>query len=481
MKQIRAMCVALMIGVFSMMASADDDAPVYSAEVIREDFAQLYETLKAAHADLFVEVARADYDALYAEMRRQLDRPMHRDEVVWRFQEFVAFGRVAHARIDEAGALFDQHRGDGGKYLPLVPRIRNGKAFVSRYNGDALQPGDELLAVDGVAFRDLLKAMRRHQSADTDYLAHTMLEWQFSRLLWQLHPGQRHFRIRLRRDGEIREQVLSTATQDQLRQMAEARGDENRLELSWTEREFRRIDDDVAYLRPGPFYNVGDEGLWDTTAFISFIDDAFESLVERNTPALLIDVRDNPGGDAAFSDPMIAWFADRPFRFYSTFEVRVSQPAIEANAKRLASGNGGISRQYAREYARRESGETFQMEISMVEPRDAPRYQGEVYILINRHSFSNAATVAALVQDYDFATLLGEETADLATTLGAMEQFTLEHTGIAVGFPKARIVRPSGDETRRGVVPDVAIETPLVEPVDDPVLLEAVEIIRRST
>lgn len=481
MKRIHCAILALMIGTFPCAASADDDPPIYSAELLRQDFAQLYETLKAAHADLFVEVSKADYDARYVEMRRQLDRSLPRDKALLRFQEFVAFGRVAHARIDEAGTLFERHREAGGKYLPLALRIRHGRAYVSHYNGDALRPGDEITAVDGVAIADLLQAMRRHQSADTDYLAHTMLEWQFPRLLWQLYPDRDQLRIQFRRDGGVREAALPTITQEQSRQRAEARDDDQRLQLSWNERDFRWIDDDLAYLRPGPFYNVEGEDLWDTSAFESFIDDAFETLVDRETPALLIDLRDNPGGDAAFSDPMIAWFADRPFRFYSRFEVRVSQPAIEANAKRLASGNGaGVSRQYAREYARHEIGETFQMEMPIVEPRVAPRYQGEVYVLINRHSFSNAATVAALIQDHGFATILGEETADLATTLGAMEQFTLDHTRIAVGFPKALIVRPSGDETRRGVVPEVVIETPLIESVDDPVLRKAISIVRGS-
>jgi hypothetical protein len=50
---------------------------------------------------------------------------------------------------------------------------------------------------------------------------------------------------------------------------------------------------------------------------------------------------------------------------------------------------------------------------------------------------------------------------------------------LEVGFPKAFIVRPSGDLAPRGVVPDVAIETPVVEGIDDPVLQRAVAIAGR--
>jgi C-terminal processing protease CtpA/Prc len=85
--------------------------------------------------------------------------------------------------------------------------------------------------------------------------------------------------------------------------------------------------------------------------------------------------------------------------------------------------------------------------------------------------------VAATVQDLGFGTLLGEETSDLAATYGAMETFTLSRTGIAVGFPKARIVRPGGATTERGVVPDVPLRAPIVAGTTDAVLEQALAVI----
>jgi C-terminal processing protease CtpA/Prc len=48
----------------------------------------------------------------------------------------------------------------------------------------------------------------------------------------------------------------------------------------------------------------------------------------------------------------------------------------------------------------------------------------------------------------------------------------------AVGYPKARIVRPNGDLRARGVTPDIAIRTPAVETPADEVLQRAVVIAR---
>jgi len=56
---------------------------------------------------------------------------------------------------------------------------------------------------------------------------------------------------------------------------------------------------------------------------------------------------------------------------------------------------------------------------------------------------------------------LREETSDLVTTYSAMENFQLPHSGLTVGFRKALIIRPSGDLSDRGVVPNVKFEAPL--------------------
>jgi C-terminal processing protease CtpA/Prc len=96
-----------------------------------------------------------------------------------------------------------------------------------------------------------------------------------------------------------------------------------------------------------------------------------------------------------------------------------------------------------------------------------------------RRPDSNTVAVAALVQDYHFGVIVGEATSDMATTYGAMEQFALNHSGLLVGYPKARIVRPNGDLRARGVTPDIAIRVPIVQSPGDEVLQQAVAIARR--
>lgn len=471
-----------------LLASASEPAAPatrYSPEVVRADFDELYQRLRESHYDLYARRSRAEYDRLHATLRASFDQPLDAQQVAIRFQRFVAFGRIAHARIDFPRAAFERWRQDGGKLFPLAVRVVGGRLYVTENLSavKALVPGDEIVAVEATPAGAWLQRVTAPLSADNAYMANTMLEFSLPRLVWLDAGGPAAMSLRVRHaDGK--EQTLSVP----LRTLEDLNAERERQpkvhELSWEAREHRMLEHGIAYLRPGPFYESDPNAPnpWDPRAFSEFLDKAFRSFEKAGARSLLIDLRDNPGGDNSFSDLMLNWFATRPYRFASSFRIKVSEAAVASNARRLQlAGNDpdATSARLAAAYEGRRPGDRVDFDIPLAQPRKDERFEGKVYVLINRHSYSNTVMVAATVQDYGFGTVLGEETSDLATTYGAMEEFTLSRTGVTVGFPKARIVRPSGSLDDRGVVPDIAIATPLIQTSSDLVRQEAVRLIAR--
>lgn len=462
------------------LCTSAESGTMLTPDIIRKDFTQLYKSLRSAHIDLYVSMSASDYDQAFQQTLERFTQPMSKEDVITEFQKFVALGNVAHARVESAGAAFSDYLAAGGTLLPLMLRVRGDQVFVTDFFGDGPEPspGDEIILLNNEPTGAVLKRLRAHVSADTKLLANTLMELELPRLIWHAYGEQASFDVVLR-DGEGRETAMTIDTVSYQTAQQKAAGQQTgRLELSWSDREAKIMPDGTAYLRPGPFYSVDSDDSWNTADFEAFIDDAFSEFIKAESLRLLIDLRNNPGGDASFSDLMIAWLADRPFRFYSEFRVKVSPEAEASNSTRLVGDEvHWVSRAYAREFASRKNGEIFSFEMPFVSPREGRRFTGDIYVLVNRHSYSNAVTAAALLQDYEFAVVLGEETADLASTLGAMEHFTLDQTGIRVGFPKAQIVRPNGDTTRRGVIPDLHIQTPLIEGKEDPTLQVALALI----
>ena len=488
-----AACAALIL--LPAAGCARDERPKASAPVaavaersfapdeLRADFADLYRGLRSAHYDLYARVSRSDYDRLHADMLADIRAPETRASAARRFQRFVAFSRIAHARIDENYRAWGAHLDAGGRAFPLAVRFKGARAFVAGGGGRLIARGEELVAIQGRPLAGWLRAGIRNISADTDYMAAALMELDLAMVLW-LELGPREaFEVTIRgREGKSRRLRIAARTRDEM--LAAASLEPPKLNLGASDRSFSILPGNLAYLRPGPFYNAapGASDPYDNTAFRALMDRAFETFLAAGAQSLIVDLRDNPGGDSSFSDHMLAWFADRPFRFASAFRIRVSPEAIESNRKRIeTSGDAaGVSGRFAALYATAGPGGVVDFPIPEAEPRKGRRFEGKVFVLVNRNSYSNAVAVAATVQDYRFGTVIGEETSDLATTYGAMESFTLKRTGIPVGFPKAFIVRPGGSLEPRGVVPDVAIETPIVEGADDPVLKQAAAIALRA-
>lgn len=476
---------SILMGAILLGCAAPENGPRISRAVgqdeltpaqLREDFRALYDSLQRAHFDLYAKRPKTEFDRLFADTLAGLDQPMSVAEAQIRFQLFVAEGRVAHARIEPPMNAFGAFFGAGGRIFPFGVRLADGRVFIAENLSGLsdISPGDEIIAINGQPAEQWVRRLRRHVSADSDHLADAILEPQFTVVMWLELGSIDTFQVGFRtRDGRQKNLSVSARTRAEIGVAAQEQGDAG-LVLDPSVRDARMMPGGVAYLRPGVFMNAAEgEDAFDPTRFHAFIDRAFEGFMAEGARTLLIDLRDNPGGDNSFSDHMVAWFADRPFLFSSDFRVRVSREAIAANAARLGNAPGGISQQYAEAYAEASEGEIIHFPIPMTQPRTGARFTGRVFVLVNRRSFSNAVSVAAIVQDNRFGQILGEPTADLATTYGAMETFALPNSGIVVGFPKAHIIRPSGDERVQGVTPNYLISTPIVETADDPVLRQA--------
>lgn len=452
---------------------------LYPASVVREDLAALHRGLEEAHYDLYAHRTPAEHDQFRKVLAERIDGPMTAAQAGALLQRYAAFGRVGHARIDAPMLSFRRHLDGGGRFLPLFIRVDQGRVLLTSAadSEGQLAPGSELISLQDEPIEVWLKRAGELVSAERPYMTHALLEQAFPATLWLMLGDVETARVTAR-DGQGRlvQAEIRAIALAQRRQLA---AQTPRLAVDFNARAFRMLDDGIGYLRPGPFAEAaGDRA----GAFHGFVDESFRQLIAANATDLIIDLRNNPGGDNSFSDPIVAWFADRPFRFASSFRLRASPQAKAWYRQRLASGEAASDSMLsalAQAEAAQPDGARYAFELPLEQPRPAPRFEGKVYVLVNRHSYSNAASLAALIQDYGFGQVIGEQTADVPTTYASVLPFTLP-SGVVVTFPKSRIVRPSGDERLVGVVPDHPVAREPIATATDKVLDEALGLVRRS-
>ncbi len=460
-------------------------AQTFTAQQAQEDLSALYEGLSQAHFDLFATTPKTLFDTRYAELMERLDREMTAEELHFEFQRFAALARHGHVRVEGFNPGFVTHVEAGGPVFPLDFRIRDGAVIiVGAPPGSGVEIGDEIRAINGEPNALWLAKVSRNISAETPDLAYSILERTSPYAMWLAYGNTAQYTLSVGGPGGQRDVLIDALDYATYADQPVSSGGPD-----LTGREARMITDEIAYLRPGGFYNLDattPEEYFDVAAtrrYVEFIDLAFEDFITSGAQALIVDLRDNAGGDNSYSDPVLAWFSDEPFRFYSEFRMRVSPQTTASNAARLQGrepSEYGISGVYAELFAEASDGEIVLFELDYVEPHER-RFKGKVYALINRASYSNAVSVGTIIQDYGMGLVVGEATTDMATMYGSMEHFYLPHSRLQIGYPKAHIIRPNGEERLHTLTPDIEISAPLFADDRDVMLERLVDMIEGET
>lgn len=450
----------------------------FSPDNVKTDLKYLYETLEASHYNLFVNTPKKIFDSEFTRITGLVHDSLTLLQVHRLFQPFTALAKLGHCNttfpFNDAYVPFVM---GGGKVFPMDVFIKDRHVWIKdNYTEDSrIQRGDEILAINEMSANHWLDEIYRYLSGENEMYKNTSIDLiKFPRLFWIVFGERNTFLIKIKKPNEKKLTVdLNSIPALSYENKASAKPS-----LLNANREFKFIGD-IAYLHPGQFLNVtggNNTVAFETGEFLAFIDSSFVQIHGRKTKNIIIDLRGNPGGDNSFSDPLIAYFANRPFSFSSSFRVKTSKLTKEF----WQDVSDTLLNDLKQKILTMKDGEIFEAPIKKYPPRtDSLKFDGRVYVLINRYSYSNAATTAAIVQDYKFGVLMGEQTADSPTLYAAVHQFKLPNTQIEVTYPKAFIIRPNGNLALKGVSPDVPLNENIFTQEDE-ILNGAIQYIKEK-
>ena len=183
----------------------------------------------------------------------------------------------------------------------------------------------------------------------------------------------------------------------------------------------RRLDAEVAYIRIAGF---GQEDI------VAQFDAALEAV--RDARALVIDVRDNPGGDTAYAKPILGRLLDRRGQYASM-------------SRRAGPGMAARWPEY-------------------IDPRGPWTFRGPVVVLVNHWSESMAEGFAIAIDGLHRGVVVGTQMAGLGAGIARKE---LRYSKIPVQISAEPVYQVDG-RPRNDFRPAVIVD--LSAPVDDPIL-----------
>lgn len=448
--------VALMILCFSTISYSQNSTSKLSNQDVKADFEFLYQSLQETHYNLFAFKSKELYDSLYSHLKSNLKKDsLTFLETISLYQRLVSFSDTGHSEIDFPAQPYIEYAYNGGTIFPLELAFENDRAFIRKNfsSNTKINVGDELITIDNKPINEILQQLYPFVSAERTYFKNAKIEfWSFPRLFFQLNGRKDNWDIQIKKNNEtFNLNVNSISVMDY---------EGNRNGEIINPQKSIKFFGNIAYLNAGQFGSNEADG---EELFKKFIDSAFIAIKKHKAKKLIIDLRNNPGGHNAYSDYLISYFADKPFKWYSEFSVKTSKILKDHTALQIDTTDA-----YSRQILINPDGQIFKYDFPIYNPVEkSKKYNGEVYILINRQTYSMAAVSAALIQDYKFGKIVGEETGDVPTLYASQFSYTLPRSGITIKVPKGYIVRVNGSKELEGVKPDIYIQDHLLDDHDE--------------
>lgn len=190
----------------------------------------------------------------------------------------------------------------------------------------------------------------------------------------------------------------------------------------------------------------------------SFFRRSFKTLSRLAIQNLVIDLRENGGGNVSNSIRLTQYLIDKPFKVGDTvaaisrkFEYgRYIKPRL---VYWMAMNFGARKEKDGKVHYRR-------YERHFYAPKETHHFNGKLYLVQGGYTFSAATMFIAQLQGQTNVKVVGEETGGGYYGNSAMHipKITLPNSGIVVSLPMYRLVMDKDRPMGRGIMPDIMIK-----------------------
>lgn len=444
-----------------------------------DDFDFLISSIKECYPSFYDIISQEKYQQFVSSAKEKLKAPISYNKFyqIVRNTFSLQFLHDSHAWLDT-----DDPQVTNNFCVPhLFIGSLNGKLIVTQaQTGYEKYLGKEVAAIDGVDAKTLIERLRNvTSSVDGDNQSYINM---FMLRAWNYLAGNnltRHLSVVKMADGSV--------VRDQWIPASQAKGPQPSLgKTAYRQRKnanqeaqyrFTMKTDDVALLTISDF--TLDEVQMEAIA---------DSLMRhKNVPNLMIDVRNNPGGQIEVCNRLVSWFIDKPTKQTNHYDKVNSNGVYQSfvNCMNIPADDKPFE-----DYVAREGQTGFYSPSSIADviyPDSAVHYGGRVIILTDETSKSAATDFPAILVRNGRAITVGRETGTGYHYMTAVKfaHLALPHSHIEYTLP---LVKTVADDTvtdrfpaKRGLMPDVEVPLTYDEvfaPTGDPIMEKALQIIQ---
>lgn len=436
MNKYKILIVLFFLSCFIKTANAEDFLnSVLQPEQVSEDLDQWLQFLDKTHPQLSYRIENVK--AFLADVEKLKVSTTKPISVLEFWRKVSAFNSVLNdghtvINLPKLKTLANQHITNGGRLFPFEVIFDENRLLIkSEANGKPTHYiGSEITQINGQKINEFIEPLLQRTNGDTVRFRRALLQRRFAELVWLYYGNFDSFTLQLNKGGDL-----------QTKKVVSSRNKLN-VEKNFSEQfKFELVDKHNALLTINTFS-------WGAKYqdVIDFLHDSFGLMIKNNIQHLIIDIRENGGGDdAIWIDGVLPYIADKTWRTGSKFKVKVLEGRADEGEKVGDVVNG-------------------QNRFREVEP-GVNKFNGEVSVLISAFTYSSSILFSNVVQDYQFGQLVGEKTGGNSDQTGGTKAITLKHSKLRAISPFFYLERPKGGGNKLPVEPDIVIDYDKAKPI----------------
>ena len=191
----------------------------------------------------------------------------------------------------------------------------------------------------------------------------------------------------------------------------------------------------------------------DRDKFAQRLADIFAQIKHSKAKGLILDLRQNGGGNSQLGDDLLDYISGKPRRAFAREVLRASPECRPYFEEKFAASSINAALKGLPD------GTTRTWDVAVATPKANPlRFHGPIAVLIGPGTFSAANILANAMQDFNIGTLVGRDTAEIPNNYAMTCPIRLPRTGIDLRVPSTYFVRANGDAaSREDVHPDIRV------------------------
>jgi len=424
---------------------------IYKENAI-QDIDSLHKYIEEIHPNAYAYVSKDEIDNIYTNIKKQINDSLSIYQFYNLLTYIAASYKDGHTSVIIPRVWYEENH----KIIPFTIDIKDDKLFVNKSYLPVKIPQDiEIIEINDISAKNIIDTMINTQSGEAINFRIEKVKYFFPFLLYSIHNFDNNYKIKCRINNEIKILKIKGIS---YKQYSTLREDNNKNNYNYSARFL--LNKSVCVIDFRSFTNLSE--------FKVFLDSTFFKIKKQNIKNLIIDLRNNTGGNSVLGDELFQYIYNAPFSQYDKTILKVSKQ-LKLLWKYNYLPNGVYDSLTVAKLLTLKNGVIVRTDTifeenegnNLIPIRKEPnRFTGNTYLLISHFTFSSAADFAWCFKHYNMGKIIGEETGGWGLCYGDNVYTELPNSNIAINVScKLFYNIGANKESTHGVYPDYPVKS----------------------